>query len=139
MKKVVVNGIMGLFFSVVFGLAVCNGGGSTSKGTGAGQSFRANIPSTTKVLNDSTVATMSVNTDGTVLTFPATGETEAIKVGDVIVSNVNANAPNGIIRKVDSISRSGNTISFTTSAAKVTDAVTNTNISIPIDTKAHPF
>lgn len=137
MRRNVVNVMMGLFFSVVFGLAGCGGGGggggSTGTGTGTGTDlkFQADVPTTTKVVNDATVGSMSVNTDGTVLTFPATTETEAIKVGDVIVSNVNANAPNGIIRKVGSISKAGNTISFTTSAAKITDVVTNTNISIP--------
>jgi Tol biopolymer transport system component len=83
------------------------------------------IPNTTKVLSEATTQHLaSISSDGTVYTFnQTTPELDSLTVGDVIVSDVSANAPNGFLRKVLSVSNSGGQVLVTTEQATLEDAI----------------
>jgi hypothetical protein len=83
------------------------------------------IPSTTKVFSTNTTQQLaSVSPDGTTYTFSSvTPDLQALKPGDVMASGITSTAPDGFLRKVDSISSSGGKVVVTTSQAALTDAI----------------
>lgn len=88
-------------------------------------SDEAVIPSETKVLDDSSASKLtSVSDDLQTLTFTGDEEKiESIEEGDVIVSEPREKIPNGLLRKVSSVQRSGNTTTLATEQAALTEAI----------------
>jgi hypothetical protein len=109
-----------ILFATVFSLLIL-GGGCEKKPTPPPPPEEFIIPSTTKVLSDSTVnAMISISEDSTTMTFDAQAEKIAqLKVNDVIVSKVGY----GFIRKVTSRQTSNNQIIIKTIQADLTDII----------------
>jgi hypothetical protein len=83
------------------------------------------IPESTKVTDAATRSqVVSAAADGSSLRFAgSTAVTQALKPGDVIVSEPSQNAPYGFLRKVDSISQEGAQVLLRTKAASLAEAV----------------
>jgi hypothetical protein len=83
------------------------------------------IPDTTRVLPAGTLGKLaSVSDDGAVYTFSATdAELASVASGDVIVGDVSAVAPDGLLRKVIDVSASGNEVVLETAPATLEDAI----------------
>lgn len=112
--------IVGILF--VFGS--CGGGedGGISGGDGGEDVI---IPTTTKVLDQSTMQNLSdVSGDSSTFTFDqSTPQLESLSSGDVIVAGITNFTPDGALRKVTGVSEIGNeTVVYTTQATLV-DAI----------------
>ena len=90
------------------------------------------IPDTTKVIDEDTVQQLkSISPDGAVFTFrQSTPQLETLRPGDVIVGDVSAIAPNGYLRKVTSISTSGDKVLLNTEPTVLEDAIQQGQLSI---------
>lgn len=77
------------------------------------------IPDTTAVLPESnTQYLQSISPDGSVLTFSqSTPELEALDPGDILLTDVNAAAPDGLLRKATSVVPQGDDVVVTTEPA----------------------
>lgn len=93
--------------------------------TGPEESEGVVIPSETEVLDESSTSKLSSASDDLqTLTFSGDdGQIESVKEGDVIVSKPDDKIPNGMLRKVTSVERSGNTTTFQTTQATLTEAI----------------
>ena len=120
-----------VLFSATFFLTGCGGGGGgggeeagSRGGVGSG-SQEILIPATTKVLDGSTMQHLSsISDDGLVYTFDqATAALNAVSPGDAIVSGVTSSTPNGLLRKVTSVSQSGGQMVVYTEDATIEDAI----------------
>jgi len=83
------------------------------------------IPSTTKVLDESTMRYLSlISADGSTLTFSEIiPELESLSPGDVIVIGITPITPNGLLRKVTNVSISNNQVVVETIQATLEDAI----------------
>jgi len=83
------------------------------------------IPDTTAVLPESTTQYLqSISPDGSVLTFSqSTPELEELVPGDILLTDVNAAAPDGLLRKVTSVAPQGDDVVVTTEPAVLEEAV----------------
>lgn len=115
--------------SAAVGLLVtgCGGGGKGESAAGndvAGETA-AIIPATTKVLGDDTLLQLdAVSADNTTLTFKAsTPQLEALESGDVLVVPITALTPDGLLRKVVTVSQANGGVVVTTEGAYLTDAI----------------
>lgn len=90
------------------------------------------IPSTTKVLGESTTQYLSsVSTDGSTLTFSkTTPELESLLPGDVIVIGITPVTPNGLLRKVTNVSIFENQVVVETIQATLEDAIEDGTIEL---------
>lgn len=83
------------------------------------------IPDTTEVLTETTTQYLSeISSDGAVFTFTqSTSDLNALAPGDVMVSDATANAPNGFLREVTSVSSDGGQVIVETEEATLEDAI----------------
>ncbi|MBN1313917.1 MAG: hypothetical protein JXA42_00545, partial [Anaerolineales bacterium] len=95
-------------------------------------SLPVEIPDTTEVLPETTTQYLSeISGDGTVFTFTQSSPAlEALDVGDVMVSDVTANAPYGFLRKVTSVSPDGGQVIVDTEGATLEDAIENGSLHV---------
>jgi hypothetical protein len=118
------NRLLAIIALVLFVVSMgsCGGGGGSSSGGSNGGTV---IPSTTKVLDDSTMQNLSsISEDGATLTLSETTPTlESLSPGDVIVSGVSNTTPNGLLRKVTNVSKVGNQVLVQTTQATLEDAI----------------
>jgi hypothetical protein len=84
------------------------------------------IPATTKPVEEATQAALSSVSPGGTLRFEqSTAQLQSLKPGDVIVSDPNAAAPDGFLRKVSSVRQEGNEVVVETTEAALTEAVSS--------------
>jgi len=90
------------------------------------------IPSTTKVLGESTTQhLLTVSTDGSTLTFSeTTPELKSLLPGDVIVIGITPVTPNGLLRKVITVSIANNQVVVETTQAALDDAIEDGTIEL---------
>ena len=83
------------------------------------------IPDTTKVLSGDTVDSLtSISGDGAVFTFSEPSpELEGLERGDVMVSDVSAQAPAGFLRKVTAVRSDADEVVVETESATLEDAI----------------
>lgn len=82
------------------------------------------IPSTTKVMDPASLSTLeSVDEKGTLYFSQATPALEALKPGDVLVSDASSAAPFGLLKKVIAVRAEGERIIVETTDALITEAV----------------
>lgn len=120
--------VIALFLSAV-SMTGCGGGSSGGTDSSGGNAI---IPSTTKVLDSNTTQNLtSVSGDSSTLTFSAsTGQLQSLSPGDVIAIGVSASTPNGLLRKVVSISTAGTQVIVQTAPATVTDAIQSGTVQV---------
>ncbi|MBI4689285.1 MAG: hypothetical protein HY754_03315 [Nitrospirae bacterium] len=117
------------YIALLIMLSTCGGDVKVEEGSTGGSSGSSSestvIPSTTKVLDDTTTQKLSsVSSDGSTLTFSEnTTQLQSLKSGDVIAVNVTSLTPYGLLRKVTSVSTSGNQVTVQTTQATITDAI----------------
>lgn len=89
------------------------------------------VPESTKVTDAATRSqVVSAAADGSTLRFAgSTAVTQALKPGDVIVSEPSQNAPYGFLRKVDAISQEGSQVVLRTRPASLAEAVDSADFS----------
>ena len=89
------------------------------------------ILETTEVLTDQTTSQISsISEDGSIFTFSAmTSELESVDIGDVIVGDTSAAAPNGFLRKVTNISSPGGQVVVNTVPTSLEDTIQQGTIS----------
>ena len=90
------------------------------------------IPDTTVVLTvDSTQYLESVSADGSVYTFSqSTAELAQLDPNDVMVSDANANAPNGFLRQVTAVQEDAGRVEVTTVQGTLEDAIEQGELSV---------
>jgi hypothetical protein len=95
------------------------------------------IPDTTKVLTGTTTQNLaSISPDRSVLTFSeSTAQLEALKQDDVIVAGVSDQAPDGFLRKVQSVSAEGGQVVVQTGPARLEDAIETGSLSVSRELK----
>ena len=95
------------------------------------------IPETTEVLTPATMSDLeSVQGNGAVLTFSEdAAQAEALKPGDVVVSGVTADTPEGLLRKVTTVQEEGGETVVRTTQATLEDAVGNASLDYHADLK----
>lgn len=110
-----------------FVLSGC-GGGSSSPSTSS--SSNVVIPSTTKVLSDSTLSTLiAVSKDDSMLVFSGDNtQLQSLSPGDVIVVGQTNLTPFGLLRKVTNISYLNGTTALQTIQATLTDEFQSVNL-----------
>ena len=82
------------------------------------------IPTTTKVLDTAGSQSLTVSPDGLTLTISTASVVAAsLSPGDVLASAPTPNAPNGLLARIVSVSKSGSTITAVTTQAALTDAI----------------
>jgi len=118
-KKNCLKIIIFVIFLLLF--AGCGGGG----GSTTVQTTSAVMPATTKVLDSSSLGNLaSVSSDGSQLTFSGTTpQISSLNIGDVVASGTSNAAPSGVLRKVTSISTSGNQVVVTTTGVTIEEAI----------------
>ena len=96
------------------------------------------IPDTTKVLAPSTMDDLSaIEGSGAVLTFSQDAtQASALEAGDVVVSGITSDAPNGLLRKVVSVQDDGGHTVVHTTQASLSDAVGQASLDYHADLKA---
>ncbi|MEA1876776.1 MAG: hypothetical protein U9N86_07915, partial [Bacteroidota bacterium] len=111
--------IISLTILVVFALAM----GCSMEAEHTSES--ALIPPTTKVLDESTTQYLSsISEDGSIFTFSETTQNlESLSPGDIIVSDTTIMVPNGFLRKVTAVSKSGDEIVVKTIQATLEEAI----------------
>jgi hypothetical protein len=78
----------------------------------------------------------SISPDGSVLTFSgSTAQLEALKRDDVIVGGVSDKAPDGFLRKVQSVSAEGGQVVVQTGPARLEDAIETGSLSVSRELK----
>jgi len=118
-------------FILILAIAGCGGGGSG--GTSNEEVVEdIVIPDSTKVLDESTLQNLStVSTDGSTFTFDqSTAQLDALSEDDVIVFGVTNLTPYGALRKVSSITISGDDVVLQTTLATLEDAIQEGTISV---------
>lgn len=113
------------FFLLMVLFASCSGGGGGGMDNTTIQTSPAVIPSTTKVLDNSTVNNISsVSPDGAQITFSGTNsQIDSLEVGDVVASGSSSSTPSGLLRKVTSIDKTGNQIVANTTGVTIEEAI----------------
>jgi hypothetical protein len=99
----------------------CGGGGS---GGGDGDSGTVIAPATTKVIDNTSLQNLvSIVDNGAMLIFSSTSPTlESLAPGDVIVCGVSPQTPYGLLRKVQSVTRSGEQVLVATGSTTLEEA-----------------
>lgn len=122
--------IVSLSLLLAIFLTSCGGGGGGGSSSGGGGDTV--IPSTTKVLDNSTMQKLSsVSGDGSRLTFSeTTTQLESLSPGDIIVSGTSNVASDGLLRKVTTVSKSGNQVVVETTQATLEDAIQKGTIEV---------
>ena len=99
--------------------AIVNSGSTTTVQVTYGTS----IPNTTKTLDPTGLVGISVSADHSTVTLPASSTTaQSLAPGDVLAVGITPSTPNGLLRKVVSVSQSGSQIVATTAQATLADA-----------------
>jgi hypothetical protein len=95
------------------------------------------IPDTTKVLTGTTTQNLaSISSDGSLFTFSeSTSQLESLSQGDVIVGCVSDKAPDGFLRKVQSVSAEGGLVVVQTGPARLEDAIQTGSLSLSRELK----
>ena len=103
-------------------LSSCGGGGGGSTSV---QTTPAVMPSTTKVLDSTSVTNLStISSDGSQLTFSGTtSQINSLSVGDVVASGITSSTPSGLLKKVSSINQSGNQVIINTSNVTLEESI----------------
>lgn len=104
------------------------GAGIEQDPTGGDEELPPIIPDTTKVVVGTAMQSLEeISPEGTLTFTAATAEAEAflesVEAGHVLASNVSQLAPDGFLRKVVGVSRSGNRFVFETVDASLEDAI----------------
>jgi len=85
--------------------------------------YGTSIPNTTKTLDPTGLVGISVSADHSTVTLPASSTTaQSLAPGDVLAVGITPSTPNGLLRKVVSVSQSGSQIVATTAQATLADA-----------------
>jgi hypothetical protein len=117
--------LISVFILTVIG---CGGGGG-----GAGDSTPnpdTEIPETTKVLSTQTMSTISTPVSDNQVVFEGSNkELDDLEPNDIIVAEPSIYAPDGLLRKVVSVSKSGDETIVWTTEASLVDAITNGTLS----------
>jgi hypothetical protein len=91
----------------------------------------ASIPDTTEVLDDEVMQNLiSISQDQSSLVFAPSPTTSGLAVGDVIVSGPSDSTPQGLLRKVSSVSSTGTEVRIHTTPATLTDAIETGEVSL---------
>jgi hypothetical protein len=94
------------------------------------------MPNTTKILDATAMAGLTISTDSSVLTIPAASTVaQSLQIGDVIVvpnTTDTGVAPYGLLRKVDSLSNTAASVVATTEDAALTDAFSHLEINTTV-------
>lgn len=92
----------------------------------------AELPMATKVLNQDTLDELdAVSVDKSTVTFSAsTPELDFMEAGDIIAIGITSETPEGLLRKVTSISTSGGSVILQTGPASLEEAITNGSLDI---------
>lgn len=77
----------------------------------------------TRILDTATAAAITTVTDTTVTVGTATGTAASLKVGDIISTGPTAKAPNGLLRRITSITSGTGKVTFGTTPVGLRDAV----------------
>ncbi|HNS50962.1 MAG TPA: hypothetical protein PKO09_07245 [Anaerolineae bacterium] len=90
------------------------------------------IPDTTKVLSGTTILSLTgISEDRSVYTFSSTTDQLAsLEPGDVIVAAASGLAPDGFLRKVESVSTDGGRVVVHTQQAKLAEAIDTGGVSL---------
>jgi len=106
------------------------GGGSSST---VQVSYTAVMPLTTTVLDHQGTQNLAISPDGTTLTLPASSQTaQSLSPGSVLAIGSTPAAPNGLLRKVVSVSQSGSQVNVQTTQATLVDAFQQANFASSI-------
>ncbi len=119
-----------LFASGMMVFFGCAGTSPPSGGNGGGGTGM-DLPSTTKILNSTTLQSLqAVSDDHSTFTFTkGAAQLDSLKVGDIIVSDVSEPLlPYGTLRRVESMDESGDTVTIETGEAGLAQAVENGEI-----------
>ena len=116
--------------TTTYTLTASNAGGERTASVSIAINDSVVVPTTTKVLDNSTMQSLSnVTSNGSVLTFSQTSSAlQALRSGDHIVAGVTNATPNGLLRKVSTVSQSGSQVTVTTTAGTLEDAITKCDI-----------
>ncbi len=86
------------------------------------------IPQSTKTLDQQGIQSLAVSADGSTLTLPAASTVaQSLVAGNVLAVGATPSAPNGLLRKVVSVSQTGSQIVATTTQATLADAFQRAN------------
>ena len=107
---------------IVFCLTSCGGGGG---GSPTIQTTPAIIPSTTKVLDNTSInETTAISQDGSQITINSTSiQVDSLAVGNIIVSDVSPAAPNGLLKKITNITKTGDKVILQVIDASIEDSI----------------
>jgi uncharacterized repeat protein (TIGR03803 family) len=87
------------------------------------------VPDTTKVLDQTGLQTLSVSADHSTLSISASSSVaQSLSVGDVLVVPASTPAPDGLLRKITAVSKSGSQIILTTVQGTMTEAMPSAHI-----------
>jgi hypothetical protein len=106
-------------------------GGSATVGV----DYSTVVPQATKVLDAAATESMTVSPDGSTVTLPSSSSiAQSLHSGDILVSGSATSAPDGLLRKVLSITSKNSQIVVTTASATLIDAIQqgNFHLSMPI-------
>jgi hypothetical protein len=123
MKRKIVILMMAFLFALAIAIVIS---GCSSKDDTTIQTTSADVPSTTKILDSSSLNKLaSVFTDGTQLTFSGTtSQISSLNVGDIVVSDASSSvAPYGMLKKITSINTSGDQVIVNTTGATIEEAI----------------
>jgi hypothetical protein len=89
------------------------------------------IPETTKVLDQTGTAALTISADGSTLTMPGqSAVARSLQVGDVLATGPTSAAPHGLLRKIVSVNQTGGQVIAVTTQAALTDAIQQANIQV---------
>lgn len=111
--------------TTTYTLTASNAGGDRTASTTITVNTAIVIPPTTKVADAAaTQGLTSVSSNGSVLTFsPGSATLQDLKPGDRLVMGVSNRAPDGLLRKVTSVSQSGSQVTVNTTAASLEEVI----------------
>ena len=143
-QQVFVYVILACVALVILIIAIASGGGGTRVPGAVGlvTQYEPIIPATTKVLSAATTQNLTISPDSATYTFSqSTPELQALKVGDVIVSDTIPQAQEGFLRQVINISTSNGQVVIQTTPAVLSQAIQQGTIHVqqqltPTDVRA---
>ncbi len=111
--------------TTTYTLTASNAGGSHTASTTIAINDSIVIPPSTKVLDQTTTQNLSnISQNGSVLTFSQSSSTlQNLKFGDSVVLGVTNATPNGLLRKVTSVTQNGSQIIVNTGASTIEEII----------------
>jgi len=112
--------------TLTFSLSACDYGGTLDSGDEEIQDNPSGFPETTEVLSEESTSRLQsqVEADDSTLVFSSVdSDIEDLDEGDVLVTGVSTNTPQGLLRRIRRIERTGTEVRVFTQQASLTDAI----------------